>query len=155
MPFLKAKHSFAYTHCLLLSLLPIYLSIHPSMSFWPLLAIINNVAMVHTRSEWVQARHGPSTERREWTWSPHPKQEVVYNCHPFGRGVSVFSNAVSLHISTTLACFVWVFLSCWCSPCVLQFSSLCFCGGCFLGFGFLVPCFYLFLKEIKIIKLGG
>lgn len=58
--------------------------------------------VTRTRPAWVQARQGPSTERRNWAWGPTASQEATDNGYLLAKGKSVLSSLVLLGISTTL-----------------------------------------------------
>lgn len=63
-----------------------------------------------------QNRQNPSTKRK-WTQSPTPNQEAIWNCCLIAKGKSVFSNGMSLGLSTSRSrsrpratwCFLWTF----------------------------------------------
>lgn len=45
---------------------------------------------------------GQNTKREKWTWGPTPNQEATCNWYPLASRKAIFSNRVSLGISTTL-----------------------------------------------------
>lgn len=63
---------------------------------------LTETVAAHFGSAQLQTTRGASHERRKWTWSIMPNQQVISNQNFLAKGKSMFSNEVSVDILTTL-----------------------------------------------------